>query len=56
MEIMLGKTYWNLKHEGRLPVETPIKIQWREKATYAFSPDGIGCYHYDTLEELQEQH
>lgn len=24
--------------------------------TYAISPDGIGFYFYDTLEELKEQH
>jgi hypothetical protein len=23
---------------------------------YAFSPDGIACYWYETLEELLEQH
>lgn len=56
MEIMLGKTFWNLKHEGELPIEKPIMILWNEKVSYAFSPDGEGCYYYDTLEELQEQH
>jgi hypothetical protein len=23
---------------------------------YAWSPDGVGCYWYDTLAELREQH
>ena len=56
MEIMLGQTFWNLKHEGRLPVGRPIRVLWVDKQTYIFSPDGEGCYYYDTLQELQEQH
>ncbi|QFG12167.1 Hypothetical Protein OBI_RACECAR_39 [Arthrobacter phage Racecar] len=45
------------------PTETPRSeiealVIYEETSTgqYFFSPDGVGCFWYDTLEEAQEQH
>jgi len=56
MITMLAETFRNLQHAGNLPTEEPIRVLWSEGARYAISPDGEGCYHYDTLAELRTEH
>ena len=56
MLLMLGDTFTRLKAARELPVETPVKVLWADGATYIYSPDGDGCFYYDSFADLEEQH
>lgn len=56
MILVLGAAFRELQNARKLPVNEPMKVVWADNSYYAVSPDGEGCYYYDTLEELQAQH
>lgn len=53
------KAFEAIRENNRLQAEKAYKVFSKNYATghlYAWSPDGIGCYWYDTLTELKAQH
>lgn len=56
MIVVMNRYFDKLQELGELPIDKPIKIHYDENIVYAISPDGTGCYYYDSLEELREEH
>jgi hypothetical protein len=48
--------YENMKEKDTLQAYTPYAIGAGRDLSYAWSPDGVGVYWYDTLNELLENH
>jgi hypothetical protein len=44
------------KETPRNEMEAFVIYHETSSDTYFFSPDGVGCFWYDTLEEAQDQH
>lgn len=54
--LLTDTRFKKLQELADLPIDKPIKIHYDNRVMYAISPDGEGCYYYDTLAELKAEH
>lgn len=60
INFMTEKRFEERKATESLPANEILKVVDVDgkngQTFYAWSPDGIGCFYYDTLEELRAEH
>lgn len=56
IKVMDAARFDQMRLAGRMESERFYIVQDRDSAQVAWSPDGVGCYWYETLAEAMESH